>query len=201
MKNIVNIKNLHFSYPEKPIFRDLTCAMPEGITCLTGPSGLGKTTLLRLIADLERPQKGKISRPRAVSMMFQEDRLLEGLSAEENLMKILPRAQHSKVTAALSELLPEPEALQKPVRELSGGMSRRVALARAILAQAPLVLLDEPFSGLDRDTKLRAIEFIKRELGGRSAIVITHDTEDIELLGAQELRLGAEMGIVSSDSN
>ncbi len=194
----VRFEKVSFAYPGRPVFSALELSFPAGITCITGPSGLGKTTLLRLALGLERPSAGRVLAPVSRSAMFQEDRLLQGLNAADNICRLLPEIERSRAEQALMELLEDRQALNKPVWELSGGMSRRVALARAVLPRRELTVLDEPFSGLDRQTKLRAIEYIKRELSGLCVLAVTHDREDIGLLGAAELRLELQPGVLGT---
>lgn len=166
----------------------------NSVTCVTGRSGCGKTTLLRLIAGLELPDAGTISgRPEGgISMMFQEDRLPPSLSASGCLRCVLKKTpkRESEIARALFALDLDPQARQR-VAEYSGGMRRRVALARALLFPSPLVLLDEPFKGLDADSRARAIAFAKPLLCGRTVLIVTHDPKDAPDFDAQVLRLDA----------
>lgn len=138
---------------------------------LTSPSGSGKTTLLKLLAGLTKPDSGSLSAPGAISMVFQEDRLCMDYSALKNVEMITGDAE--RAAEALKRLL-EPEDLEKPCSQLSGGMKRRVALVRAMEAQSQLTLLDEPFTGMDADTKARAEEYISEMQKGRTVIIATH---------------------------
>lgn len=166
----------------------------NSVTCVTGHSGCGKTTLLRLIAGLELPDAGTISgRPEGgISMMFQEDRLPPSFSASGCLRCVLKKTpeRESEIARALLALDLDPQARQR-VAEYSGGMRRRVALARALLFPSPLVLLDEPFKGLDADSRARAIAFAKPLLRGRTVLIVTHDPNDASDFDAQVLRLDA----------
>lgn len=189
--------------------------------CLMAPSGSGKTTLFRLILGLEKPNSGMIqfspmaaangaapnsssnsaSKPDSCSIwvprplipaVFQENRLLEGYTAIENLRFAL-RKQYSneELTAYLLRLLPE-DSLNKPVCEFSGGMKRRVSILRAILAPSEIILMDEPFTGLDTDTKQLTINLIKELCVGKLLIAATHAEEDAALLGAKIIHLRAK---------
>lgn len=138
---------------------------------LTSSSGSGKTTLLKLLAGLTKPDSGSLSAPGAISMVFQEDRLCMDYSALKNVEMIVGDAK--RAAEALKRLL-ETEDLEKPCSHLSGGMKRRVALVRAMEAQSQVVLLDEPFTGMDADTKARAEEYISEMQQGRTVIIATH---------------------------
>lgn len=144
---------------------------PGAIYYLTSPSGSGKTTLLKLLAGLTEPDSGSLSAPGAISMVFQEDRLCVDYSALKNVEMVTGDAE--RAAEALKRLL-EPEDLEKPCSHLSGGMKRRVALVRAMEARSQLVLLDEPFTGMDVDTRNRTEEYISDRQQGRTVIIATH---------------------------
>lgn len=166
--------------------------LPAGqARCLMAPSGSGKTTLFRVMLGLESADAGTVAGCAAgnVAVMFQEDRLCEALTPVENVLLLLPRStSRAAVGAYLAEILPA-ECLSQPVRELSGGMRRRVALARAVAYPGALVVLDEPFTGLDAATRRAVIEFILRHRDGRTLLVATHGEEDARLLGAARVDL------------
>ncbi len=187
----VRIENLCKSYGELMIFERFSHAFPEGrISCVLGPSGRGKTTLLRLIAGLEAPDSGEIwgMEGRRAAMVFQEDRLFMSLSAERNvLLTARPGFTRADARALLEEL--GLEARSTPVREYSGGMRRRVAIARALAAEYEVLLLDEPFAGLDEGTRERAIQAIRKHSAGRTVICATHGQEDAAKLEAKTLKL------------
>ena len=118
-----------------------------------------------------------------ISAVFQENRLLEGYTAIENLRFALGKRYSSEaLTAYLLRLLPE-DALNKPVCEFSGGMKRRVTILRAILAPSEIILMDEPFTGLDADTRQLTIDMVKELCAGKLLIAATHSEDDAELLG------------------
>ncbi|MCL1974942.1 MAG: ATP-binding cassette domain-containing protein, partial [Firmicutes bacterium] len=150
---------------------------------LSGPSGCGKTSLLLLLAGLLRPQAGKIQglENKRLSMLFQEDRLLPWLSAAENVALVLPanQAKEALFWLELVELAQEKEQLPG---ELSGGMRRRVALARALAYNGDILLLDEPTNGLDNDLTHRILERIEELYAERLIITVSHD---ISLLFSQ----------------
>ena len=185
------LENVVKSYNGQMVLDKLsTIYLPGETYYLTSPSGSGKTTLLRIVAGLTKADSGSVQGPEHCSMVFQEDRLCEDYSAVKNVEMVLGRVKHcgdginagqavdGKITTqiatdALEKLLP-PESLHKPCRELSGGMKRRVALVRAMEADSEIVLLDEPFTGMDAETKKRAEEYILEHQRGRTVIIATH---------------------------
>lgn len=171
---------------------DFSHRFPEGkISCITGASGCGKTTLLRLIAGLESPDSGAISgtENKKISAVFQENRLMENLTAEKNILLTARRGfTRSDAQKLLAELGLGDCAIRK-IQGFSGGMQRRVALARALAADYDLLLLDEPLSGLDAGAQSRALNAIARHAAGRTVICVTHDAEAAHILHAQMLCL------------
>lgn len=173
------------------VYRDR--AMPAGRRfCVMAPSGGGKTTLLRMIARIDVPDSGAIDHApcgQSVSVMLQEDMLLRWATAAENIALVAcDDAEMQRGNAYLRRLFDEAD-LSKAVRDLSGGMRRRAELCRALAHPASLVILDEPFSGLDEQTKLRCIRLIDEALCGRTLIFATHDEADAVALGAEVLHL------------
>lgn len=156
---------------QKVLEKQTTVYEPGQIYYLRQPSGSGKTTLLRILAGLLKPDGGNVFVPGTVSMMFQEDRLCEEYSAIKNVELVCGDRQ--KAEDALAELL-EKEALEKPCELLSGGMKRRVALVRAMEADSAVVLLDEPFAGMDAQTRARAESYIEARRNNRTLIIATH---------------------------
>ena len=185
-------EHLQKSYGGVPVLRDVSFTAKEGVTCVMGPSGEGKTTLLRLLLGLERPDGGTITglEGRPVAAVFQEDRLLTGRTALENLRFVLgPDFREVECRGLLAELgLPEMDG--RPVSEYSGGMRRRVALARALAAASDLLVLDEPFTGLDRETRARCVAAIRRRCAGKIVVLATHDEADPADFGAPVVRIG-----------
>lgn len=188
------LKNVTKAYGEHVVLDRFSHAFPEGrVTAIEGRSGCGKTTLLRLIAGLEPPDAGSIAGvpEGGIAMVFQEDRLPPQLTAAGCLRAVLRKTpeRDGQIDAALRALSLTGD-LNKPVREFSGGMRRRVALARALLYPSGLILLDEPFKGLDAATRKSAIEFARPLLAGRTALLVTHDPEDAAAFDAERLAMG-----------
>lgn len=189
----VEIKNLCKSFGEKKVLQNLNMRLEDGgIYCLMGPSGMGKTTLLRIIMNLETADSGSITGvdpEREISAMFQEDRILPYLSAVENVSMMYEKKQPAREIRHDLELILPKKCLSQPVCELSGGMKRRVSLARTMHFQGKMIILDEPFTGLDTDTRQRVIRYILKNRRNRILLVATHGEDDAALLGAQIIRL------------
>lgn len=189
--NDIGLKVCSFSYGEEMVVSGINLEFRAGeISAVTGLSGIGKTTLLKGLWGLVKPVEGEITGIQGVRAgVFQENRLFESFTAVENVF-LTGNCIYDKteVEAALKELFPN-ESLKKTVREYSGGMKRRVEIARALLSDSNILLLDEPFAGLDEDTKGKTIEFIKKYQNGRTIIFTTHSLCDIEKLKATEYRL------------
>jgi len=136
------------------------------------PSGSGKTTLLRLLAGLERPDSGTVKRQGRVAFLFQEDRLCEEYSAVKNVALVTGREAAAR--RALMKVLP-PDCLDQPVNTLSGGMRRRVAVVRTMEADAEICLLDEPFTGLDAESRRQTAAYIQASGTGKIILIASHD--------------------------
>ena len=160
---MLELDRVTLSYGEKEVLRDFSLSLPlEGITALRGPSGCGKTTLLRCIAGLVRPQGGQITgvSPRETAFLFQENRLFPWRTVGQHIADVLPRERRGEAARwlALAEL--EGEEAAYPA-SLSGGMGRRLALARCLALGGELYLLDEPFSGVDPERAERIMGRIR----------------------------------------
>ena len=183
----IAVNHLWKSYERTPVLADFSCSIPPGSCCaLLAPSGAGKTTLLRLLLGLEQPDSGIIlGIPARCGVLFQEDRLFPGLCAVSN-MTAATSCSRGEATALLSRLGLEDESQKKPVRLLSGGQARRVSLARALLAPGDLLILDEPFNGLDEGSRQRCAAAIQGYRQGRTLLAVTHNLDDLPLLGIEK---------------
>lgn len=203
----LKIRMLHIEkfYSAQPVVRDFNLTMePGGRYLLMGPSGAGKTTLLRILAGLEQADRGEVEGASGrIGMVFQEDRLCEEYDAVCNIllgMETGGRLQSESygmgdlskkqliesVKVQAASILPE-ECLTKPVGTLSGGMRRRVALLRAVLSGADMLVMDEPFTGLDEKNRVRCAEYVTEQLRGRTLLVTSHREEDVELLQGRKI--------------
>ncbi len=162
------------------------------VTALMGPNASGKTTAARLLLGLDAPDSGVVDGPDGLrcSAAFQEDRLCGHLSAIENLRLVLPHADWHRVDDELARVGLFGEAQTKPVRDLSGGQRRRVAIARAMIVEADFIVLDEPFTGIDVDAKPLVLAYVKERAAGRTVLIITHDRAEARALDATVVRLG-----------
>lgn len=188
---MIKLENICKSYDEKTVLDNIMAEFPDdSITCIMGESGAGKTTLVRIIAGLENADRGTVSGAGVVSFDFQEDRLINDISAADNIMLVLDKndfGRHDKKTMRkiinenLAEVLKDYPS-DKSTGTYSGGMKRRVCLVRAMMKKSDTVILDEPFSGMDEETKILAAEYIKKHRDGRICIVVTHEKSDSGLL-------------------
>lgn len=186
----ITLKDVSFSYGATRICENLGWDLPEaGVVCLWGPSGCGKTTLLRLLAGLEKPQNGTIDFPstQQVSMVFQEDRLLPWLTVRQNAALACNDATRVDALIKAVGLADYADSLPDAI---SGGQQRRVALIRALAADSDLLLLDEPFTGLDEETKALLIPLIREVAQSRPVVLVTHIAEEAVALDAAMIPLG-----------
>lgn len=186
---MTKFENVSFSYGEKPIIVDWTFSIPEtGVTCLFGPSGCGKTTVFRLLCGLEAVSSGQIvDGPKCPAVVFQEDRLLPWISVLENVLLGIsdnPTKEDQVEAQAMLESVGLGDMANAYPEELSGGMSRRVALVRALLHKGDMLLLDEPFAGLEEDRIRNVAEMILKEAQRKPVMLITHKKEEAEWLHA-----------------
>ena len=160
---MIAVHDLTLRYGDRPVLDRFSLELPEaGLTALTGPSGCGKTTLLRVLAGLERPDAGTVEGidPTRTAVLFQEDRLLPWRTAEQQIADVLPRERRGEAADWLAFAELEGEGRTRPAA-LSGGMARRLALARCAALGGSLLLLDEPFTGVDLPRALRLLERLR----------------------------------------
>ena len=183
------------SYDGKEVLKNVNLMISsESAYVVTGPSGSGKTTFLRILLRLERPDSGQVNllgdykydRVNA-GVVFQEDRLCESFTAVENVAMVNKNLSGKVAREELVKLLPADE-LDKPVSELSGGMRRRVAIVRACIIPSDVLILDEPFNGLDAENRRKAIAYI-RECAGHTPIVIaSHELDGLEFCKTVDIK-------------
>lgn len=182
MKDI-QIKNLFKAFENKPVLQDFSLTLPAGqCTAVMGPSGCGKTTLINILLGLIPKDKGEIENlPEKIGAVFQENRLCEDFTALKNVE--LVNCEHPERARDLLIGMGLEDSLLKPVSSLSGGMKRRVAIARALHYDAPFLIMDEPFKGLDEETKEKVMQLVRRETAGKTLLLITHDEQEARQFG------------------
>lgn len=185
---MIQLQELSLCFGEKPVLDRFSLTLPErGILCLSGPSGCGKTTLLRVLCGLETPEAGAVLGVGQCAVVFQEDRLLPWLSLRRNITVptgVSPQTAEHYLAAVglLSEKNSFPDSL-------SGGMRRRVAIARALAAPSDVLLLDEPFQGLDPAIREALYPLIRDAAARKPVVLVTHHLEEAHSLGAQVVSL------------
>lgn len=174
------IEDLSFRYGKETVLEGLSFVFPEeSITGLTGASGVGKTTLLHLLCGLKKPSGGRVNNTLKTAVIFQEPRLFPWLTAYENVLDVCHDKE--KAERALSLLFPDETVVGKYPDELSGGMKQRVSIARALAYEPELLILDEPFKGLDAETKRRTIHTVFHSRPGTTFLLVSHEAEDLAL--------------------
>lgn len=175
---MLELKNVEYEILRDKVVRNFNLKVEKGeVVTLFGPSGCGKTTILRLISGLNEPRKGEIfNKFKKMTYFFQENRLLTWKNALENVLLVMDKADQNSVLKLFAKVgLSQKDALKYP-NELSGGMRQRVAFVRAIVTKPDLLLMDEPFSGLDYDMKEILIDIVSQRVSeGMSIILVTHD--------------------------
>lgn len=190
---MAKVENLTVQYGGTAVLENFSAEFPDGgVTAVSGRSGCGKTTLLAVLLGLLRPDGGTVSGFRQPSAVFQEDRLLPFLSAEKNIA-VTAGCTEAEAGEALLSVGFDAADRGKRAFELSGGMARRVAIVRAMLAPGDAVLLDEPFKGLDERTRAQVVRFVCENRRGRTMVVVTHDPRDAEALhAAHTVQMGGQ---------
>lgn len=180
---MIKLENVSKNYNGNAVLENISLSIKKGERlALMAPSGQGKTTLVRLICKLEKPDLGTVTVEGKISAVFQEDRLFEHLSVFDNVNCVCRDPEITKIV--LEGMLMWDDRNKLP-RELSGGMARRVAIARALAFSHDILILDEPFKGLDEKTRSKVIDFIKEQEAEKTVLLVTHDREEILLLGGE----------------
>lgn len=180
---MIELRDISLRFGDNTVFSHASFSLPDsGVVLLMGASGTGKTTLLRILAGLQKPDSGSVSGllGRKITVAFQEPRLLPVRTARENVALVSDTDTADELLLRLNMQ----DAANDLARTLSGGQQQRVSLARAFAAGHDVVLLDEPFSGLDEENKRLAAGLIQT---AALAVVVTHDVSDAELLSAADV--------------
>lgn len=186
----MKLEHICKAYGEKTVLSEISFEIGPGVTCLMAPSGSGKTTLLRILLGLEQADSGTLTdMPRRWAVVFQEDRLLEQLDAMGNLRFALGESFEPTAAKKMLESLGLEPTEGGAVRTYSGGMKRRLALARALLKPADAIALDEPFTGLDEENRAKAIACIQKAAENRTVLLITHEPQDAAALDAAVIHI------------
>lgn len=193
----LQIQDISKRYGDTVVFKNFSCTfLPGKVNVLFGASGSGKTTLLRLLMGLEESDSGSLTsfEEFKISAVFQEDRLCNNLSAFSNVKLVVePSVSSKEIQNALVAVNLE-EAIYKPARSLSGGMRRRVALVRALMASYDVLILDEPFKGLDEATKEIVIAYTVKMSQNRTVILVTHDMAEAKRMNSEHI-INLELGV------
>lgn len=182
---MIETRDLTVTYDGRAVLRAVDLTVPDGgHIALMGPSGCGKTTLLRVLAGLRAPDGGTVRvSPGRMACVFQEPRLLPWRTAAENVNAVLSdRAQTMPQALAWLERLELSDARDQYPAALSGGMQQRVAIARALAYDAPMLLLDEPFRGLDAALRQRVTALVADAARAKTLVLATHDAADAAAL-------------------
>lgn len=194
----IQIDNISKSFGGARVLDSFSCVIPEGgVSCIMGPSGCGKSTLLNIIAGIAKPDSGAIGglEGRRLAYAFQEPRLLPWKSVADNVdfvldrsMSAAERAERVRRSLELVEMSASADLLPS---QLSGGMAQRVSLARALAADADILLLDEPFSAIDATLKWAIILRLKTlwAARGTTVVMVTHDEAEAAALEADMIRI------------
>ena len=208
----LDLKNIHLSFDNKDleiiILRNLNLKVKEGdFVAITGASGSGKTSLLRAICGLETPNEGQIildnsiifnkevsipTEKRNIGLVIQEKVLFPHMNTRQNIEFGISKSKNrSELSSDIMKKLKIQKLSEKYPHQLSGGESQRVALARSIVMRPKLLLLDEPFSGLDTELKTTIYPVIKTilEENNITCLMVTHDLEEVKALADKLLKL------------
>lgn len=186
--NAIEFRDVDVEYDSIKIIDDFTYAFEKGKRyCIMGESGIGKTTLFNVIMGIKKVDAGSViysdEAKENISAVFQEDCLIEELSGIKNVA-IAAGIPAGEARLALERVMSAEEA-KKKVSDMSGGMKRRVAIVRAMEKKSAVLVMDEPLTGLDTDTKEKVIKYIKEHMNNRTFILISHSKEEAKLFDTQ----------------
>jgi len=182
----VKLTNVTKQFGTVQAIRDLSVTFPQsGTVAIMGPSGCGKTTILQMLAGLSRPNRGTVQcTAPSIAYVFQEPRLLPWRTVADNIRLARSKGVSSRTPEQWLAALGLEDCANRYPEELSGGMRQRVAIARALYCESDLLLMDEPFRGLDEATRAQVMELVRHERSaeGKLTLIVTHDkTEALAL--------------------
>ena len=199
---MLELRNVEYEILRDKVVRNFNLKVEKGeVVTLFGPSGCGKTTILRLISGLNEPRKGEIfNKFKKMTYFFQENRLLTWKNALENVLLVMDKADQNSVLKLFAKVgLSQKDALKYP-NELSGGMRQRVAFVRAIVTKPDLLLMDEPFSGLDYDMKEILIDIVTHRVEeGMSVVLVTHDRMEAARMSSKICFLASKGAVIERE--
>lgn len=180
---MIIFKDISKSYGNKIVLKNFNIDIREGqTTFMLGKSGSGKTTFSKIVFGLEKIDAGEISGldGKKISVVFQEDRLMENMTIGSNFKMTVDSHINRKQIVEKMEKIGLFQPLETKISELSGGMKRRISILRAFLIEFDLIVMDEPFRGLDEETKEKVMNFVIQNIKGKTAIIITHNKDEVE---------------------
>ena len=187
----IELKGICKAYGSNVVLDNFNCQIEEtSVTCIMGQSGQGKTTLLRIMLGLEQPDDGCITGIQNLrkSVVFQEDRLCENLSAAANIRLVCRNPlKLDSIVGNMYAVGMDSNCAKQTVRSMSGGQKRRVAVLRALIAEYDVLIMDEPFKGLDAGTKEKVIHYTKERSKGKTVIFVTHDETECGAMGGKSI--------------
>lgn len=186
----IELRNISKMYNNRWILNNLNASFEANkITFIMGNSGCGKTTLLNIIMGTIKPDSGKILglEDKKISSVFQEDRLCEEFNPVQNIRLVCNKTIGDTKIKNDLEYVGLANHLNKQVNKLSGGMKRRVSIVRAIIYEANLIIMDEPFTGLDATTKIKIGNYIKSNINNKTVLIVTHNKQDLSLFKSYNL--------------
>ena len=192
MMDTIQLQNVCKTLDQHPVFINWNQNFKTGMVhVLKGPSGCGKTTLLRMLMGLEIPDSGTITPLQSYrkAAVFQEDRLCENLSAMQNVLMVVRNQSKKDLLDQLKQDFYQVglDDMYQKVSTLSGGMKRRVAILRAMYANADIIFFDEPLKGLDDTTKEKVMLFIKERIKDKTVFWVTHDVDEYTVFDKYQL--------------
>ncbi|MCD7827983.1 MAG: ATP-binding cassette domain-containing protein [Clostridiales bacterium] len=175
---MIELKNISKSYSSEKVLSDFSVQFEEGISyCIMGSSGIGKTTLLNIMSGILKPDSGSITglKDKKKSFIFQENRLIPWLTAYENITYVTNDGAEAEKSLKKAGIHSSKDKLPE---QMSGGMQRRLAIARAAAASGDVFFIDEPLYGLDAKTEREILIYLKDIISGKTSFTVTHSPDD-----------------------